>query len=149
MNVKDKLENIAQPICKANNFILVEIRSHGDFRHPHFQIFINSEKGVTLGDCERISRLIQDQMDIEDDFYSNYRLEISSPGLDRPLHQDFEFRKNIGQQLNVKYRSEEGQKALTGKLLSFDDEKLQLDTGQGEVTINRADIEQAKVKIKW
>jgi len=149
MNFRDKLETIVRPLCEANNFILVEIRVRGDYGHPVFQIFIDNESGVTLGDCERMSRLIQDHLDVDDDFSSNYRLEVSSPGVDRPLVSDFEFKKNIGQQLTIKWQTPEGIKSVVGSLTSYDKHNLWLDTIQGSIQINRADIEQAKVKIKW
>lgn len=149
MTLKDKLEKIVDPICKAQNFFLVELKIKGDHRHPLFQIFVDSEKGITLGECEMLSRQIKDDMDIDDAFASNYRLDVSSPGLDRSLQHDFEFKKNIGQVLIVKKQTEGGTQTVTGKLNDFTEHSIQLETAEGELIIERVNIDQAKVKIQW
>ena len=86
---------------------------------------------------------------MDDQFSGDYRLNVSSPGLERPLVKDFEFKRNIGQQLNIKLHTEKGIIEKTGELTGFNDKSLQLLSNGNQETIERADIKEAKVKIKW
>ena len=83
------------------------------------------------------------------DFTENYRLNVSSPGLDRPLVKDYEFIRNMGQQLIIRFQSAENIIEKTGELAGVDDTSLQLLISGTLVTICRADIKEAKVKTKW
>jgi len=150
MTIEEKLEQIVKPLCEAEKLYLVEIKIRGDFRHPVFEIYADSEQGITLGQCEKLSRQIQDELDMDDDFQQSYRLDVSSPGLERPLVHDWEFRKNLGQTLQL--ITESGQK-ITGKLLAVDRETVQLEVGKGkqrnQQKVKRSEVVQAKVKLQW
>ena len=144
-----KIEKLAQQVCDDLDFFLVEIRIRGDRRQPIFEIFADTEKGITLKECETLTRELQDRIDIAGDFTENYRLNISSPGLDRPLVKDYEFIRNMGQQLIIRFQSAENIIEKTGELAGVDDTSLQLLISGTLVTICRADIKEAKVKTKW
>jgi ribosome maturation factor RimP len=140
---------LAQQVCDELDFILVEVRIRGDKRQPVFEIFADTEKGITLKECENLTRELQDRIDMDNYFVGNYRLNVSSPGLDRPLVKDFEFRRNIGQLLNIKLESVERIIEITGELKGFDDMSLQLIIDGNSEIINRADVKEAKVKTRW
>ena len=144
-----KIEKLAQQVCDDLDFFLVEIRIRGDRRQPIFEIFADTEKGITLKECETLTRELQDRIDMAGDFTENYRLNISSPGLDRPLVKDYEFIRNMGQQLIIRFQSAENIIEKTGELAGVDDTSLQLLISGTLVTICRADIKEAKVKTKW
>ena len=144
-----KIEKLAQQVCDDLDFFLVEIRIRGDRRQPIFEIFADTEKGITLKECETLTRELQDRIDMAGDFTENYRLNVSSPGLDRPLVKDYEFMRNMGQQLIIRFQSAENIIEKTGELAGVDDTSLQLLISGTLVTICRADIKEAKVKTKW
>jgi ribosome maturation factor RimP len=147
--LQEKIEKLAKQTCDELNLILVEVRIRGDRRQPIFEIFADTETGITLKECEILTRDLQDRIDTDESFYENYRLNVSSPGLDRPLTHDFEYKRNIGQQLSIKLQTAEGTIEKIGELTGFDEKNLQmLENGKSE-TINRSDIKEAKVKIKW
>ena len=147
--MQEKIEKLAKQTCDELNLILVEVRIRGDRRQPIFEIFADTETGITLKECEILTRDLQDRIDMDESFYENYRLNVSSPGLDRPLTHDFEYKRNIGQQLSIKLQTAEGTIEKIGELTGFDEKNLQiLENGKSE-TINRSDIKEAKVKIKW
>jgi len=147
--LQEKIEKLAKQTCDELNLILVEVRIRGDRRQPIFEIFADTETGITLKECEILTRDLQDRIDMDESFYENYRLNVSSPGLDRPLTHDFEYKRNIGQQLSIKLQTAEGTIEKIGELTGFDEKNLQiLENGKSE-TINRSDIKEAKVKIKW
>ncbi|NOX89649.1 MAG: ribosome maturation factor RimP [Calditrichaeota bacterium] len=149
MDLREKLEAIVRPICENNGFYLLEVRVSGGSHSPVFQVFADNERGITVDECARLSRMIQDELDMNDDFGMNYRLDVSSPGLDHPLKYDWEFKKNVGRHLVVKYRIEEKEWRVTGKLTDFNAETIILETKRGTMEIKRGDIEQAKVKVQW
>lgn len=147
--MQNKIETLARQACDELEMYLVEVRIRGDKRQPIFEIFADTEKGITLKECEILTRTLQDLIDMDDNFQGNYRLNVSSPGLDRSLTRNFEFKRNIGQLLIVKLRSADGVIEKVGELAGFDDENLQLIVNEKMEIINRADLEEAKVKIKW
>lgn len=149
MDLKEKLQQIVAPICNEQNLHLVEIRVRGDRRNPVFEIFADSEQGITLGQCERLSRSIQDELDMDETFLGNYRLNVSSPGLDHPLKEDWEFKKNLGKMVRINYEQEGQPKEVEGKLKDFSDRLLILEREQETVEVDRQTVTRVKVKIQW
>ncbi|MFQ6091882.1 MAG: ribosome maturation factor RimP [bacterium] len=123
-----------------------------DIQFPRFKarqlvrIFIDKEGGVTVDDCRRVSVKVGAALDIEDPFPGRYTLEVSSPGVDRPLKTLGDFRRNIGRTLRVAV-SEGGdqQKAYTGVLKELQGETVVLQTAQGRVEVPLATITKARV----
>jgi len=147
MRFVEKLEKIVKPICEAENLYLVELKIGGDAKKSVFKIYADSEKGINLGQCEKLSRLIQDELDMDEQFLKNYRLDVSSPGLDRALVFDWEYKKNIG--LNLEITLVSAEKAI-GRLLSFDENTLEIEDENGQQqAVARSDVKQVKVKIQW
>ncbi len=149
MDLKEKLESIVQPICENNGFYLLDVKVKGDLHSPVFQVFADNEKGITIDDCAHLSHLILDELDMDDSFFMNYRLDVSSPGVDHPLKYDWELKKNLGRSLMVKYYIDEKLWQVNGKLTDFNSEQIVLKTKQGILEIKRDDIKQAKVKLQW
>lgn len=149
MSLQDKITEIAGTVCRAHQLYLVEVCVKGDNRRPVFQIFADSEKGITLGQCEQISRAIKDELDMDDDFSMNYRLDVSSPGLDRPLTEPWQFRKNMGYEIEVEYHSGDQAVKTWGKLVNVGADSIELEDKHGRVTIAFKNINRAKAKIQW
>lgn len=147
--MQEKIEQLAKQACDRLKLFFVEVRIRGDRRQPIFEIYADTETGITLKECEILTRELQDHIDMDDSFPGNYRLNVSSPGLDRPLVQDFEFKRNIGQQLIIKLQSEDKSIEKIGELIDFDDSSLQLLSDGETIKVNRSEIKEAKVKIKW
>ncbi len=150
MDLKEKIESVVRPICENNGFYLLDVKVKGDLRHLIIQVFADNLKGITVDDCAFLSRKIQDELDMDDAFTMNYRLDVSSPGLDHPLRYDWEFKKNLGRSLVVKYMTDEEKLwRVSGKLVNFNPEYIVLETKRGTLEIKRDDIKQAKVKLQW
>ena len=149
MDLRQKLEEIALPLCEKMGIYLVEIRIKGTAHNPVYQVFADTEKGITLAECEKLSRAIKDELDMDLSLPERYRLDVSSPGLDRPLVHDFEFKKNIGQLLHVLVVSEEEERQLEGKLTGFDKEEIEIQTKDKTERIRRSQIKQARVQLRW
>ena len=129
----DQIQGIAEPILRSLSLELFDICFSGHQRGGQLQVFIDKQNGVTLDDCERFSRLLSPALDVDDLVPNNYTLEVSSPGLNRPLRGKADYHRFIGKRVKVKTVVEFGsQKVLVGKLVDFDDETVVLSVGHEE-----------------
>jgi len=126
------LENLLAPVVAAQGCELwgLEFSIHG--RHSLLRVYIDSPVGVTLEDCERISRQISAVMDVEDPIASAYTLEVSSPGLDRPLKRPEDYQRFTGSRMKLMTRQPvNGNRHFEGRLQSFENGRLTLETMKG------------------
>lgn len=146
----DKLREITLRLCKEMSLHLVDIEEKGNKNIPLFLVYVDTEKGVTLGECEKLSRSIQDEIDYSDDFPIKYGIDVSSPGLDRPLVENFQFIRNIGKDISLKMKNIDANKKIVGKLKSIDDKMITLEDKKGnELNYTRKDVIEAKVELQW
>ena len=111
-----------------------------------YRVFVSKTGGVSLDDCEKLSRILSPIFDVEPPVSGEYFLEVSSPGLERKLSKIEHFSKSIGEL--VKITTSEKDK-ICGKILKFEDENLFLATTDGEICIKFSDIKKAKTYIEW
>ena len=137
----EKLEELVKPIADELNYELYYIeyiKENGDF---YLRIYIDKPEGISLNDCEALSRRVSDMLDVEDPISDSYYLEVSSPGLNRGLYKDEHFKKYIGKEVFVKFTgSLSGHKNIKGILKAVDEESI---TVEGEVELN---IPKSKIK---
>jgi ribosome maturation factor RimP len=117
-------------------------------RQMIFRIYIDSPKGVTVDDCSRVSRQVGAMMDVEDPFESRYALEVSSPGIDRPLFEIEHYRKYIGKRIKLKLYSPVNQRRqFKGVLQRVEGEDIFLlvDDTEQEVKLSYSMIEKASL----
>lgn len=145
------LERLVSPILEAGGLELVEASCKQGRGRALVQVFIDKPGGVTLDDCQDVSRELSAVLDVEDIIQGAYSLEVSSPGLDRPLKTARDFGRNIGRMLKVKYKdAERKQRALTGRLTGVDGSAITVAVEEGEVvTIAIADIVKAVLQIEF
>ncbi len=149
MQITEKIKNIVNPLCREMELRLVDLQVQGSQRNLEINVFADSEKGITLGQCTKLARLIQDELDMDDAYRMKYRLNVSSPGLDRPLTEDWEFQKNIGRTLKVRYTEEETAKEIAGKLTGWDADTIEIEIKGEKISILRTGITRAKIKLQW
>lgn len=104
--------------------------------------YIDKEGGITVDDCELVSRAFSDILDEKDYISENYVFEVSSPGLDRPLKKEKDFARSIGKEVELKlYKPVNKQKEFIGCLKDFDKDTVTIELDDEEtVTFNRSDI---------
>ena len=100
-DIKGKIAELAASTAREYGIEVVDIEVAGRARKPILRVFIDKETGVTLGDCERLSRGLSAVLDVEDPIKGSYVLEVSSPGLDRPLRKLRDFEINTGKLVRV------------------------------------------------
>ena len=137
--IKDKIENIG--------YSLYDVEYAKEGPNYYLRIFIDSEKGIDLNDCEKVSNEINEKLDEADYIKEQYFLEVSSPGVERILRKDRHLEQNIGKQVEAKLfkKDENGSKNYIGELKKFNEETVTID----EVTIERKNIAQIKTIYEW
>ena len=137
-----KTESFLMPLMKENNFELVDVEYVKEAGNWYLRAYIDKEGGITVDDCEIISRRLGEWLDEKDFIADSYILEVSSPGLGRPLKKDKDFNRSIGEDVDIKlYKPLNKQKDFTGTLISYDKDTVTIAQEDGaELTLNRPEI---------
>lgn len=126
MNNKDTIENvkkILEPITLENSLELWDIELTKEGPNLYLRVFIDKESGVTIDDCELISRFLSQKLDELDPVKQPYMLEVSSPGINRALKKDSDFIRYIGEVVDIKlYKAKDKVKEFQGELDSFEND---------------------------
>lgn len=137
-----RTEEYLLPLMKEHNFELVDVEYVKEAGTWYLRAYIDKEGGVTVDDCEVINRKLSDWLDEEDFIEESYILEVSSPGLGRPLKKEKDFVRSIGKEVDVKlYKALNKQKDYTGVLEAYDKDTVTLGMEDGsQIVFNRPDI---------
>ena len=129
-----KILPLLEPIVEEKGLDLVEVEFVKEGANWYLRVFIDKDGGVTIEDCEGVSRLLEAKLDETDPIEQAYILEVSSPGIDRPLKKDKDFEKYQGEIIDVKlYQAVDGTKQFQGKLLGLEDGVISLEEEDGTV----------------
>ena len=142
----DRLRALIEPVVQSFGCELwgVEISAVG--RQQMLRVYIDKLDGVDIGDCERVSRQLDSVLDVENPIRGEYTLEVSSPGLDRPLYHLEQFRRFVGCHVAVRLRKAfEGRRKYQGVLTGVGDDEIAVVSGEHEYLFPLADIERANV----
>lgn len=139
---EERTEQLILPILQQNHFELVDVEYVKEAGTYYLRAYIDKEGGININDCELVSRALNDLLDAEDFIDDSYILEVSSPGLGRPLKKEKDFQRALGDEVEVRtYRAIDRCKEFAGLLNAFDKETvtLQLDE-EKEIVIERNNI---------
>ena len=139
---EQRTEELISPIIEQNQFELVDAEYVKEGGTWYLRAYIDKPGGITVDDCEVVSRALSDLLDKHDFIEDAYVLEVSSPGLGRPLKKEKDFARSIGEEVDVRtFRAISHQKEFTGILRDYDKEKIVLEMEDQELLeIARADI---------
>ncbi|MEJ2635674.1 MAG: ribosome maturation factor RimP [Calditrichia bacterium] len=144
-----KIRDLIQPLFQNTSMFLVDIELRGGRNNQVLSVYADTEAGITMEEITELTRNIEDVLDINDPIPGHYRLEVSSPGTNRPLIEPWQFRKNIGRNLRILFETEEGRKDYIGTLKSANENDIVLQLKKEEITIPLSQIVKAVVKLKW
>ncbi|ADL13104.1 ribosome maturation factor RimP [Acetohalobium arabaticum] len=149
--IADYIFDLARPIVEDHGLELVDTEYQKEGQDWTVRVFVDKPEGVTLDDCQKISREISDRLDIEDPIEKSYILEVSSPGLDRPLKDEEDFKRFTGHLIDVStYAPVNGEKSFTGELLEIIDDKVKLKLDNDDVVeISRDKIAKANLALEF
>ncbi len=147
----DSTAALVKPIIEANGMELVEVEYKKLYGTPTLIVYIDKEGGVSLDDCEKIHRLIDEPLDeLDPTAGAAYNLNVSSPGLDRPLKFERDYMKNIGKSIDISlYEPIGGKKKFTCTLVSYDNDNIVADIDGEQITLNIKQIAVAKPTITF
>ena len=149
-SIKEQVAGLVEPSLEDMGFELVDVEylsMHGKWV---LRLYIDKEGGVTLDDCATVSREIGDLIDVKDVIVHEYILEVSSPGLDRPLKKEKDFKGAIGKKIKVKtVRAVEGRRNYTGYLRNFQEGILFMELESGQVHLSWKDVDKANLVYEF
>lgn len=126
--IQDKLELLIAPTVKDMGYELWGCEYLAQGKHSLLRIYIDKPDGIGVEDCEAVSRQVNALLDVEDPIPGNYNLEISSPGIPRPLFYDWQYQRYIGQPVQLKtFKPINGKRKLLGTITSVSDSTLILE----------------------
>lgn len=135
MRTADTVAALARPIVEGLGFTLEDVEYQKEQGNWVLTLYIDREGGVTIDDCETVSRAVDPALDEADPIKESYYLSVSSLGLDRPLKKPRDFERNMGKELEIKlYAPVDGKKEYRGVLLSYDDDGFTIAAADGERT---------------
>ncbi|MBM7837684.1 ribosome maturation factor RimP [Alkalihalobacillus xiaoxiensis] len=127
--VSSKVEQLVLPIVQELNLELVEVEYKKEGSNWFLRVFIDSDRGVNLDDCEAVSEKLSEVLDEKDPISDAYFLEVSSPGAERPLKKKADVEKAVGKGVYATtYEPFNGAKSFEGILVSFDQDELVIET---------------------
>ncbi len=149
VSTADKIHEILMPILQMHDAELVELEVKGMPGSQIVKVFVDTDVGITLEKCEFISRTLADQLDIEDVIPGKYRLEVSSPGLSRPLKRLRDFKRNINREIRLIYGDESQTVTVRGKLLDVTDQQVALILKSEKIIIPFSKIKHGEICLPW
>lgn len=141
-DIEQRSEELLLPIMEANQFELVDVEYVKEAGTRYLRAYIDKPGGIHVNDCEIVSRAFGELLDEEDFIEESYVLEVSSPGLGRPLKKDKDFTRSMGEEVEIRlFRPIEKKKEFIGLLKAFDKNTVTIELEEEqELTIKRADI---------
>jgi len=140
------LRSLLEPGVQAMGCELVDVELVGSGPRMTLRVYIDKPGGVTVDDCADVSRQLSAILDVEDPLPGSYLLEVSSPGLDRPLVTADDFRRYVGETIRVQmHQPIAGRKRFKGRLLEASDEQVTLEVDGERFDLVLADVERARL----
>ena len=125
--IEARTEELVMPLITKHQFELVDVEFVKEGSNRYLRLYIDKEGGITVNDCEAISRPFSDLLDVEDYIEESYILEVSSPGLGRPLKKDKDFKRHLGDEVEIRlFRPVDRRKEWEGILTAYDDHTMSL-----------------------
>lgn len=142
----DQLQAMLAPVIEGLGYRCWGIEFISQGRHSLLRVYIDSDQGVFIDDCEKVSRQISAVMDVEDPISSEYTLEVSSPGMDRPLFTLEQYAAHAGDVVKIRLRTPfEGKRNVQGLLQGVEDDEVVVRVEQHEYLFPIEQIDKANI----
>jgi len=146
VTLKDTLLELLSPEIEALGYELVELDTPAPGGSGTLRIYIDSDDGIGLDDCERVSHRVSGVLDVEDPIHDHYVLEVSSPGLDRPLRTEEHFRRQTGRLVKmVLAAGRPGRRRYKGRIRDVADGVLEIEVDGEGISLPLSEIESARL----
>ena len=142
-----QIEQLIEPVVQSLGFEFWGLELSGRGRHTLLRIYIESELGIRVDDCAQVSRQVSALLDVEDPITGEYTLEVSSPGMDRPLFKLDHYQRCVGEEVQLRLRQPyEGQRKFTGLLKGVEADEIVIQIDDEEFCFPLETIDQARIK---
>lgn len=145
-----QVTELLRPIAARMGLETVDVEVSGEAHHTVLRVLMDRpEGGITVAECAKVSEALSRQLDLYDLFPHRYTLEVSSPGLDRPLRSDEDFRRFAGRRAEITtYAPQEGQRRFRGIVLGVIGDAVVLQLDQRQVQVSKDQIAQARLVVE-
>ena len=150
-DVEAKTERLVMPIIDEKGFEFVDTEFVKEGNSHYLRVFVDKPGGITIDDLESVSRPLSDKLDENDFIDEQYILEVSSPGLGRPMKKDRDFDRNMEKVVDIHlYKAQDGEKEWVGQLKGYDKETITIELEEGnEIKLDRANVSLAREYIEF
>ncbi len=150
MEITDKVRGLIDDYLEENGIELVEITYKREQNGMALRLLVDTPEGITINECEKLNNYLNAALDNADIINEHYLLEVSSPGLDRPILTDKDFERSIGKVLDITtYQAIDGRKTHEGKLIGIDKDNIVIESNGISTVIPRSSIARARFKIEF
>ena len=142
----ETLKNTIEQLLEGSEIRLVDLLVSPRGKKQRLEVFVDTETGITADELAMFSRSLEEEIEKRSDFNVPYTLEVSSPGLERPLRFPWQYRRHTGRQVTVAYRTVDDQMMHTGEIVDVDENQLIVRDGDGLRAIPHENIERAIIQ---
>lgn len=147
--IKENIVDISNELAEKLGYFVIDVIIRGDSRKRILEVFVDAEKNVSADDLAEMSRELNEIIESENLIKESYRLEVSSPGVDRPLKFLKQYPKHINRKFEVVYNSADSEEKFTGKLIAVERDLLTFQEKEKNILIKFNQIITAKVLISF
>ncbi|PSQ91589.1 MAG: ribosome maturation factor, partial [Bacteroidetes bacterium QH_2_63_10] len=146
----DRVRGLTEEVIAGTDYFLVDVEVRGHKGTRVVEVYVDSENEMGHDDLALISKEVGFLLDVEDVVDGSYKLELSSPGIKRPLTMPQQYRKNVGHTLRVRYEDDDEEEIVVGDLTDADDEMIELELPSAErLQVPYTAITQARIELPW
>lgn len=144
--LREKLLELLEPVVESLGYEIILLEYSPNTRNALLRLYIDAPGGIGLDDCERVSKEVAGVLDVEDPISTAYSLEVSSPGLDRPLVKPAHFERFLNEQARIQLLApKNGRRRFVGWIRAANEQSVTLETDQGTVEIEYSEMERARL----
>ncbi len=148
--VEETIKSLVPPLIEPSGFELLEVEYQKEGNNWILRLFIDHEKGIDLDDCQMVSNLVSDELDKLDPIPHAYLLEVSSPGIDRPLKNARDFQRFQGHQVRIKlFVPKSGKKDYQGELMGIEDGLVVIRSANEKLFFRLEEIAKANIMAEF
>lgn len=149
-DIEKRTEKLLEPILEANSFEMVDVEYVKEGSDWYLRAYVDKEGGITVDDCELVSRALEKKLDEEDLIKDAYILEVSSPGLTRPLKKERDYERNLGKLVEIHlFKAVDKCKQFTGTLKAWDESSVTLEVDGLDMTFDKNSISLIRQTFEW
>ena len=149
MKAPERVTKLLQPVVEGLGYELVGVEYQPGRRQGTLRLYIDHPEGIDVDDCARVSHQVSGVLDVEAPIAGEYLLEVSSPGLDRPIFKTEDYARFAGEMIRIRLRGLfEGRRRLHGRLLGLRDGQVRIDEQGEEIAVPVAEIDRAHLELE-